>query len=541
MGYTVTLANADNTASVVLYDGSDEYPASGIKLVTGSNTPSTLTFKLAPSHPSYSRMTAFLSVDISGVPYSVVRMTYDYGTKNQSLLFVGEIVQTDYDVNGFVTVTCKDYLDQLDEMPFRLDDCGYEGDASNLATLMPLVMSYYNEHCGRTGNLPRMSGCTVVESYNSSGTQLTGRVTPSGTVTNASRLFPTVYHQYEADKVRTMLDFLKSVAESIGATVMLVCDSPNETYEIVFYAATSNTRAHVYSYGESIVSMSMWYDTRTYKNAAHVTGGTYKAYPNYSVRIDDSNYVELTLAASAVVGKSTIRAKKSSGSVTIPSGSMLCIKNATSGSYINNALWYETTDTVTVGTSGTDIPITPYVQLAVTYSSSSTNYVRVWTNDRWGWIVEETATPGDPTGTEYNDDGRYVYNVTERTRYGLRAFEFTDSNAIYGPLLSDRAVAEIARHLSMSRNIEASILAIETTHSHGTYDRNAHTMVGDVVHLTHSSIGVDEDLRVDGMTVNVDDPSQNRYTFGLAKTSSTRKLYDVDKSIGRRIYESRRT
>lgn len=523
MGYTITIGSRYGTTLKTIYDGSSTYPADKIKLVTGSNKPSVLSFRLAPSHPNYSYAKEFLTNTSN---YSVVRMTHDTSPKSQSLLFVGEITKAEYDVNGLVSVTCKDYLNALDDMPLRLDEWGYDGEPKNLLNLMPSIMTKYNAL--RRGYVPSISGCTVVESYSQSGVQQTGRVIPDGSGTNVDRLLPTLTHRYDLDNTRTMLDLLKSLAESMGAVVTLVYNDSDNSCEIVFHVATSNPVAHAYRYGESLTGIDLWYDSSSYKNAAFVTGGTYRRTSYFG------NNIDLKLVADSVIGADTITVRPYygyQGGDVVPSGSLVCI----------DYTWYETVGEVTLPDyqNTVELSLKPYVQTVTeagedvdVWTSESASYQKAW---------DEATKPGSPSVSGYSTNSdRYVLKSSEVNKYGVRAFEFTDSNAVNSIYLANEAAREIGRRISLSRGIQASIAAIEVTHDYSEYDTRSHTMIGDVVHITHSALGIDEDLRVDGMSISVDNPTQNSYTFGLAKASSTQKLSDVNKSIGQSIYRNRR-
>lgn len=529
MGYTIVLRRRSDTTQRVIYDGTESYPTDKIKLTTGGNERGKLTFRMAKTHPYYGIINEFLSAR-SDSYFGTVCVYHDFDGKSQSKLFVGEIVETDYDVDGIVTVTCMDYLHMLDNIPFRLDECGYDGASMTLASLMPLVMTKYNNI--KMGHLPSMSGCTVVESYGSNSERQEGRVTPDGTTTNPERMFPTSYHQYDAGMTRTFFDLLRDLAKSMGATVVLEHDVDNNTFEVVFHAATSDPNAHLYEYGKTVVDASVWYDASTYKNAAFATGGMRK---EIAAGIATQTTI-LTLMQQSVLGSSTVKVRSRNNYVgsseDIPGGSIVYI----------DGVWYETVENTTVygGPNPTpvDLKITPYIQKV----SQESEYVRVWTGSTHN-TVEVQTTPSTPSGyvNVYRvADNRYIYNYSECNKYGIRAFEFTDSNAVYGQYLGELAIREISKRMALSRGIEASILAVEVTHDYGEHDSRSHTMIGDVVHIKHTAIGIDEDIRIDGMTINVDNPSQNKYSFGFGKPSVTRDLRDINKSVGQRIYENRK-
>lgn len=546
MSYRLTLERPDRTQGVTIYDGTERYPADSIKLTAGNNDASTLTFRTAVNHPY---MSSLRSVEqSSGASYANSRIVLTHiddglspsgvSKRPDSELFVGELMGVSINSDGYAHFTCRDYLGTFDMITFRLDQCGIGWGAKNLANLMPAVMTWYNGIRG--GNLPEISGCTVVVGYPSGSTtgRTYGRVTPDGTVSYSDNLYPDVLHSYDVDRPRTLLDLLASIAKSIGSVVTL--EHSGNTCEIVFHAATTSPHAHVYEHGKDITSLEQYDDWTEDYTAMLATGGTYDRLLNGFT--DRDNYARLTLAASASIGDGSLRLRTTSGSFTLPAGSLIAVNASTYNVHVINGIWHKVQSEVTVTTSGTTVEVAPYVQLDLTYSSSSPKYVHAWAKNSDD-ITEQVGPimPSTPTDDRlYKRTGRIIYYNNGVNSRGMRIGEFNDSNIIYGTLLADMAAEKISKYLLIG-NVDAKIMAVEVTHDYNTGDRSSHTMVGTIVRLRYPSVysgsTVDRDMRVNGMTISVDDPTQNTYVFGTAKKTATKNVKNLDKSIDNRMYD----
>lgn len=503
MPYRVELyyMSGSSTNTLTLYDGEGAWD---ISVSTGGNNVGELRFCMRGD------VTAATYVKNSTLRYErQISVIHSKGTLNtETRLFTGFVTSYEIDIDNVMTVTCKDELFALENVHMRLVT-GLEDKRMTLFAIGVAAMEAYNASPYPAFTITAIREVYGFTGYSESYKTITGS-------TSASNLLHNVSRDVTAREVMTCLDAFRLVAEGVSGVMRMEYVSMNERILVISHA-TESARAHTYSYGEDLLSCTVRYDTEEYYNAVYPSGGL-----DMELDVGTANSGKLVYPAKDGDSLLVIKALTSSV-VTVGSGDVV---RYGPGSTLHTIRSPKETDY-----SSSDyarVTVDPPVQDYGAAEESCVIYRDATTNDSVVAVASSAIGNITPDGNRAaaHGDGS-VYLADTPTLYRIRKEGLlSDSGIVSNNKLLRVSLARLDEYVTenmLSRNVDASFVGKELSGSQAAGE-SSHTYVGEIVHITHTAIGVDDDMRVDAMSFTVGEPSSYSYTVGRPRKTITDKV-----------------
>lgn len=515
MAYTIEMYVRYNTGNIytyTIYDGA-ENQAWGISLRTGGNDIGTLEFTVEKGHTyATSLRNALMRIDYQ------VSLLHGYGNQTGTRLFTGYVTNIEHEMDGTVRVTCKDEFFVLENVHLRLVS-GLVDEAMTLKEIALSAKDQYNASCD-----PAFTITAIREVYGySNGSESYRTITSSS---SSSEQLGSKSHTIGGRSVMTFLDAFKIVAEDVGGVLRMEYVSFGERRIVVSYA-TENTRAHVYSYGESLLKCTVREDGEDYRNAVFPSGGT-------GIGTDGGGaWFTVKTSMPVLEGDEVITiTKNGSGSFTTGAGDLLTLS---SGGETTN---YNVRSPKSVGVSSgeiTRLTIDPPAQDGI---ASGTTGHSIKTDPITTDAVVELAAGSNTTTDAGNavaateDKSAYLRSLTHLSMLRMEG-TYSDTSIISGTKLrrvSYDILDEYVQTATVTRSVDVAFVE-KGLSGEGYYanSERSHTYVGEVVHVNDSVIDVNDDLRVNAMSLTVGEPQSYNYTVGKPRKTVTGNIKKLDK------------
>lgn len=514
MGYELKIMYQGNTSLTLLSDSTRQY-VSDVSLETGNNDVGKLTFDAVYNSTLVSRIkTAFFHKN-----YPVV-LSHANGNRSATL-FSGYITEYEQDIEGNSHVTCRDDLYEFDNTYMRLADEAADETITS-ETVLFRAMTKWNKVSQRPFTI---SAVKVLKEYNSNGVPLYDTLNSDGT--GNSTLMRATTHLAKGREVMTVLEALKLAADAAGAVIRMEYLTYNTRNVIIAYAS-ENPQAHVYARGTNLTKLDVWRGVGGYYNSVFPTGGEYYAREG---SIPSSISIKMYSASRGDTAVDVTGAT-SSTSGTVVKGDYLQI--GTQGYY------YEIVGPNQIGISGTGVHTTLYVDppMQRDVASESTAYIRK------GITVVKKPTKSSAMSTTTLDSGLSVAANADAEVYTSgsaegnrlrRQMTYVNTGDVDGGMLTRDAAEQLNdTRYKVEQNLDVGFLE-KGVDPNVTYKPNetSHTVVGEVVHITHSRLSIDLDVRVDGMSLSLGSPQSYSYVIGQPKPSMTGKVNDINRRVNK--------
>lgn len=514
MPYVVELYrkySSSNITTTTIYDGTDRQ-AWDVSLNAGGNDIGTLTFSVRGNHSAATSIKSnVLSVDTQ------VSLIHKYDGHPDTRLFTGYIVGYEQGIDGTLTVTCKDEFFVLDNANVRLVT-DLQGVSMTLKDIGVSAMTEYN-----SSRSPAFTITAIREVYGYSGvSEQYSTITSSSSSSNA---LGNRTHDIGARDVMTFFDAFKLIAEDMDAVMRMRYVSFDERILVISYA-TENASAHTYAYGESLIDCTVRYESDDYKNAVFMSGGNDMTRESGTTR-------SVSLSTAGKDGDDIVKISgTSTNEIYIGTGDVFIYSPSTYG-----VTYHTIKSPKQIGLrSGvvTTISIDPPLQEDAA-SGSTGHYVAtdVVTKDVPAKMASGTGTTpaGNMAGAD-SDKRAYLRASTHLNRIRMEGTH-SDSSIISDTKLRKVAYSildEYVETATISRSIDVAFVEKGLT-GDGYYSSNesSHTYVGEVVHVRHTGIDVDDDLRVNAMSLTVGEPQSYSYTVGKPRKTITGNIKKLDK------------
>lgn len=514
MGYELKIMSQGNTYSTLLSDSTRQY-VSGVSVDVGNNEVGTLTFDAVYNSTVMLKVrTAFFAKN-----YPVI-LSHTNGHRSATL-FSGYITEYEQDIDGNLHVTCKDDFYEFDNTYMRLADEAADETITS-ETVLFRAMTKWNKISQRPFTIDSVK---ILKEYNSYGAAVYDTLSSDGT--GNSRLMRATKHLVKGREVMTIMEALKLAAEAAGAVLRMDYTSYN-TRNVVLAYASANTEAHVYSRGTNLTKLDVWRGVGGYYNSVFPTGGEYYAREG---SIPSTISVKMSSASRGDTDV-YVTGATSSTSGTVDKGDYLQI-----GSQV---YYYEIVGPNKIGISPTGITTRLYLDPPIQrdVASGAAAYIRK------GITVVKKPTKSTALSNRQLDSGLsvagnadaevYTSSVAEGGRL-RRQMTYVNTGDVDGGMLAQDAAEQLNdTRYKVEQNLDVGFLE-KGIDPNTTYNPNekSHTIVGEVVHITHSRLSIDVDVRIDGMSISLDSPQSYSYTIGQPKPSMTGKVNDIDRRVNK--------
>lgn len=474
VGYSITMGGW-------VYESGDEFihdPASIDRQVHDASVNlradgvSTLTFTMPPTHPLISEIEIlkFGNTDKSISVYF-----------NDTQLFHGTVVSKAEDMNGELTVTCKDDLFLLEAANiYLLDPTIIASHASGkwYATLaINEILDQYNDVAPQE---LRISAATIPD---------VGYVVEG---------YPDKYLDVPSGSSMSALDVLKSVfADGWGCTLRVKFSE--QLGKLRLYVSNASPEAsQTVRFGENLTDYESEASAEPTYTAVMPVG---KNYTFYTRRV--MGQFRLTRSAAAGTDKlygTIVDSKIPYVMVLVADGGYTYkVKENSYGSEIYLGVTPEIAETMPAGT-----------------------LLDAWQlDDEAHKVTRPTMLDRKPDGTYsgYRKKGVYLYNESAVERYGVRTqvIDVPDEGHINN--LMKIAAEALSKHpvVGMTLDIKAVDMALLS-------DDYQHLAAGDMVRVVSEPHGVDTTLMVSSMSLNLDNPAETNYVLGIRQSSMSGKV-----------------
>lgn len=514
----------------VLMDPSTDKRIYDAQVTLTINTAGVFKFTLAPDHPSYNRIT------IRGDRW--VKVFWD-----DVCVFFGKVTDTLKNADMSLAVTAKDPLYELANVKFRYKSRGQTATYYDADDYVIGAIAWFNEI--NLSNYPVQVPMpfNVGRPYLPNSDRMVIDVEPTEGKT-ISALFAPLFQQYGC--YMTMR----------GSTIV-VATRP--------YAERSTTLR----LGENIKDIKVEVDAQDFPTAVYAMGG--QKYPQFILYSDtpyDTHVPHYRLAQDKPVGTSIIHITYdktinnciydptyvyNGGS---PSGttsySYISIdyhpsRSHTGKSYVGyGPVWIPSTY-ATVH-SGDTVEIYCTALIDVELKRSDNIDIVLLPNSRQdasggdcipreaGAAGPDIGSDNNPIATTYQGVRLWVdYNTiilrNLAEQYGVRTFDYTDDTIRSPDTLFERAFEELIKRAVVGTRV--SVDAVDPA----MMGEGTHLLLGDSVNVESEPHGLSGRMTLTSMTLNLNDPASNKYTFGNQSVSITDQIALLDaKMAGLRDY-----
>lgn len=471
-GYTVRYGD-----SLLYQGGDDERPIHDANLGMMTESVSTFTFTMPPTHPMRN------SLQLHDFLHPV-RVWFD-----TELLFTGFITRMVETMNTELVVTCVSDLQLLANVHARIDDHPQGNGNRRVYTapqLFKKLIDYYNGlvPSARRFTIGHTIGASDVGYYDSQAGK---------TVVDAAASTPT-----------GILDILSSSILDPYDCMLRVWYSGNTRY-IGLYTAAPTTSSQTIKFGENMTEFAMDVNTDNLYNGCMPVGGSRRNYKT------SGRKGVVTTGQHYGLDKNTFYIRSTTGSsFRAAKGDILVLGDGE----------YQFAADYTIKTTQTEVTVegTRLEELA----KGVTGY----------WLKRGTDYTNATLTLERADNGTYekdfkkvgelVYNVASVNRYGLRTFTFSDSDIVLTADLLSKAIAEMRKKLQPTMTLSVNGLDM------ALYMKGyKHLIAGQKVRVVSVPHNVDTTMQVTQASLSLDNPSATRYTIGPVPKTATKRTRDV--------------
>ena len=480
VGYNITMGGwVYRSGDEFIHNPSDpDRQVHNAKLELGVDSIGTLTFTMPPTHPLISQieLLRYGNTDKS------ISVYY-----NDMQLFHGAVVSKSEDMNGEMTVTCKDDLMLLDEAVVYLYEPPPESSVYRSGKYTPF------EALGH-----------ILAEYDKlvpTGIQLSEGTVPD--IGDEASTYGYKVVELPTGKPMTALDALRTLfVEKYGCGIRI---APG-TRKVDITSGSYGTNSQIIRFGENIVDYESEAFVDNMYTAVVVVGKTYTQYYLGA-------HTKFRLTQSAAKGESRIYGvvvdNDRMGEVAIGSGYMIAYGG-------NN---YRVTD-YSGSISGT-MRLTLDNELVEGLPSGSIQ--EIW--EPYNSPKYKTKRPmmldklDNGTYSGYKKTGYTLYSESAVQRYGLRTRVIDKSDEGHIDILLNTAKSALSEHSQIDLTLD--ITAVDMTILSDGYQ---HLTAGESVRVISEPHGIDTTLVVSEVSLDLDDPSQTRYTLGVGRPTINRKI-----------------
>lgn len=462
--------------SLLYRGGDDERPIHDANLGMMTDSVSTFTFTMPPTHP----MRNSLQLHDFSHP---VKVWFD-----MQLLFTGFITRMVETMNTELVVTCVSDLQLLAMVHARIEDHPQGNGKRRVYTapqLFKMLIDYYNGlvPAARRFTIGHTIGASDVGYYDSQAGK---------TVVDAAASTPT-----------GILDILSSSILDPYDCMLRVWYSGGTRY-IGLYTSAPTTSSQRIQFGENMTEFAMDVNTDNLYNGCIPIGGSRRNY-----KTSGSKYLQTTKKCPKDTNVFYLKSN-TGGTIAVEKGDVLVIGDGE----------YQFASDTDIGTSETKITIEG------THEEELASGVVGWWLKRGTDYTNATLTLArmdDGTyETDFNKVGELVYNVASVNRYGLRTFTFSDSDITLTADLLSKAISEIKQKLAPTMTL--SVSGVDMTLYMSVY---RHLIAGQTVRVLSVPHNVDTIMRVTQASLSLDNPGATRYTIGPVPETATKRTRDV--------------
>lgn len=483
------------------------------------NTAGVFKFTLAPDHPSYDRIT------IRGDRW--VKVFWD-----DVCVFFGKVTDTLKGADMSLTVTAKDPLYELANVKFRYKSRGQTAKYYDADDYVIGAIAWFNEI--NLSNYPVQVPMpfNVGRPYLPGSSRMVIDVEPTEGKT-ISALFAPLFQQYGC--YMTMR----------GSTIV-VATRP--------YAERSTTLR----LGENIKNIKVEVDAQDFPTAVYAMGG--QKYPGiYYPDPYGDRVTHFRLAQNKAVGVRQLNItydKTINGCIldpmyvsngSSPSGtraySYIAINYHPSVSHAKNdyvgygPLWMpltwdtvnsgETIEVSCAGLEDIELKTSDNIDIIVYTYPTATEGGGDCIPREAGAAGPDIASDSNPIATTYQGVRLWVdYNTiilrNLAEQYGVRTFDYTDDTIRSPDTLFQQAFEELVRRAVVGTRV--SVDAVDPAMMVG----GTHLLLGDSVNVESEPHGLSGRMTLTSMTLNLNDPASNKYTFGNQSVSITDQIALLD-------------
>ena len=464
--------------SLLYQGGDDERPIHDANLGMKTESVSTFTFTMPPTHP----MRNSLQLHDFANP---VKVWFD-----TELLFTGFITRMVETMYTELVVTCVSDLQLLANVHARIEDHPHGNGNRRVYTAPELfrkLINYYNSLvlAPRKFIIGHNIGASDVGYYDSQAGK---------TVVDAAASTPT-----------GILDILNSSILDPYDCMLRVWYSGSTRY-IGLYAAAPTTSGQTIKFGENMTEFAMDVNTDNIYNGCMPVGGSRRNY-----KMGSAKRIALTLDWAPY--SSVFRARSLTGStISVEKGDIVIIGD---GEY----------------QLATDFDIT--ADSVGTLNHIEGNHEEANMSGTVGYLLPRGADYTNATLTLARmDDGTYetdfrkvgelVYHVASVNRYGLRTYTFSDSDITLTADLLSKAIAELRHKLAPTMTL--SVSGVDMALYMSGYK---HLIAGQKVRVLSVPHNVDTIMQVTQASLSLDNPGATRYTIGPVPETATKRTRDV--------------
>lgn len=435
---------------------------------------STLTFTMPPTHP--------LATEIEVLRFGNTDKSISVYFDDRQL-FHGTVVSKAEDMNGEITVACKDdlYLLEVTEI-YLFDTVSLTGEADKWypSMLMEEVAKRYNEIAPQDLQISPYKAYPDV-GYTIDGVPLKVVDVPTGSSMSA-------------------LDVLKSVfVDRWGCTLSVKFSEKTGQLRLYVSEIPSNVSQTV-RFGENLVDYESEVSVGSVYTAIMPIG---KGYDYYLGQVQG----KFRLTRTANAGSNELYGVIVDASSSIRSVQVL----VADGAY---------TYTVTRNSYGDEIYLEVTPDIAETMPSGTV--LDAWSHDNEKRKVKRPMMLNkkpDGVYSGYKKKDVYLYNEEAVERYGPRTLVLNVADEGHVNNLMSMAIDELSKPIAvdMSLDIKAIDMALLS-------DSYQHLMVGERVRVISEPHGIDTTLMVSSMNVNLDNPAETSYVLGTRQSSISGKV-----------------
>ena len=464
--------------SLLYRGGDDERPIHDANLGMMTNSVSTFTFTMPPTHS----MRNSLQLHDFANP---VKVWFD-----TELLFTGFITRMVETMNTELVVTCVSDLQMLANVHARIDDHPQGNGKRRVYTAQELfvkLIDYYN------GLVPKVRQFTIGNNIGASDVDVGYYDSQAGkTVVDAAASTPTGILDILSSSILDPYDCMLRVGYSDG------------TRYIGLYKSAPTTNSQTIEFGENMTEFAMDVNTDNLYNGCIPVGGSRRNYET-----SGRKFLQTTRVAHS--GGHIMCVKSNTGStIAVDKGDVLVIGD---GEYqFASDADIKTTETVIdiEGTHDDTIPI---------------GTVGWWLKRGTDYTTTTLTLDRMDDGTYESDfykKGELVYNVASVNRYGLRTFTFSDSDISLTADLLSKATSEIRHKLAPTMTL--SVSGVDMALYMSGYK---HLIAGQKVRVLSVPHNVDTIMQVTQASLSLDNPGATRYTIGPVPETATKRTRDV--------------
>ena len=462
--------------SLLYQGGDDEMPIHDANLGMMTESVSTFTFTMPPTHP----MRNSLQLHDFANP---VKVWFD-----TELLFTGFITRMVETMYTELVVTCVSDLQLLANVHARIDDHPQGNGKRRVYTapeLFTKLIDYYNSLvlAPRKFIIGHNIGASDVGYYDSQAGK---------TVVDAAASTPT-----------GILDILNSSILDPYDCMLRVWYSGSTRY-IGLYTAAPVTSSQRIEFGENMTEFAMDVNTDSLYNGCMPVGGSRRNY-----KTSGRKYLQTTRKCPKDTDKFYLKSNTGS-TIAVDKGDVLVIGDGE----------YQFASDTDIKTSET------LVTIEGTHGEELDSGVVGWWLKRGTDYTNATLTLDRMNDGMYETDyvkvGELVYHRKNAGRYGLRTFTFSDSDITLTVDLLSKAISEIRQKLAPTMTL--SVNGVDMALYMSGY---RHLIAGQKVRVLSVPHNVDTIMQVTQARLSLDNPGATRYTIGPVPETATKRTRDV--------------